>query len=440
MVQGMRLLVQSIRGMAILLSCTRKTFFSAAASYSPSEAACGATSTCSYQQEQQEQQQDQSMVQEEVSLLQVHAGDQDVELEAEGEELEEETQHEEAEGEEYEEEGEQHAEAEGEEYQEEKQHAEAGGESEEEGSSNHAECPKSGARFIGDTTFDKQITAIYGLGNSNDSWTASRGFYKSHISKPKQYQKYAPRYESYVSKPKHCAEVALRAKVKFPNPSPNGVYGPFDTDCHDGDSVARACWNFDFSINSDCEAAASPTHPVGGLTVTYELCVDNDPTDAVHSICFDPLRSFRFDNVFGNVTTGPGEGVTATSYLQYVDLMQSQTITQNSQNPAFVGVWTTLFPSTVNGIFSLSLTAFAQHQHKHRQNHKNRRNRQWQHDKHRTALAQDQDRPSHHHKQHKQHKQRKQHQRKSSGCQVAIARTTITVLQQVHTSTTHVIR
>ncbi|CAE8609245.1 unnamed protein product [Polarella glacialis] len=156
--------------------------------------------------------------------------------------------------------------------------------------------------------------------------------------------------------------------------------------------------------------------------------------------CFDPLRSFRFDNVFGNVTTGPGEGVTATSYLQYVDLMQSQTITQNSQNPAFVGVWTTLFPSTVNGIFSLSLTVFAQHQHKHRQNHKNRRNRQWQHDKHRTALAQDQDRPSHHHKQHKQHKQRKQHQRKSSGCQVAIARTTITVLQQVHTSTTHVIR
>mmetsp|Transcript_48550 Transcript_48550/g.87238 ORF Transcript_48550/g.87238 Transcript_48550/m.87238 type:complete len:226 (+) Transcript_48550:196-873(+) len=212
----------------------------------------------------------------------------------------------------------------------------------------------------------------------------------------------APRYESYVSKPKHCAEVALRAKVKFPNPSPNGVYGPFDTDCHDGDSVARACWNFDFSINSDCEAAASPTHPVGGLTVTYELCVDNDPTEAVQSICFDPLRSFNFATAFGTVTTGPGEALRAiggndTNYPLYVDLMQSQTIAQSSQNPTSGSVWSTWFPLTVNGTFSLSLTAFAQHQ-KHR--------------------------PSHHHKRHKQH------QHESSGCQVAIARTSITVLQQ----------
>ncbi|CAE8641315.1 unnamed protein product [Polarella glacialis] len=61
-------------------------------------------------------------------------------------------------------------------------------------------------------------------------------------------------------------------------------YGPFDTGC------PFACWNFDFSIMSDCKAATSPTLPVGGLTC--ELCVDNDPTKAVRSICFDPFRSF----------------------------------------------------------------------------------------------------------------------------------------------------
>ncbi|CAE8625791.1 unnamed protein product [Polarella glacialis] len=93
------------------------------------------------------------------------------------------------------------------------------------------------------------------------------------------------------------------------------------------------------------QSATSPTLPVGGLTC--ELCVDNDPTKAVRSICFDPFRSFFLDSEFGNSTSAAGSRVTAEvasgafSYRQYVDLMRSQTVAQNSQNPAFGGVWST---------------------------------------------------------------------------------------------------
>ncbi|CAE8644236.1 unnamed protein product, partial [Polarella glacialis] len=422
LVQGMRLQVQSILGMAMLLSCTRDAaFLLAAASDSPSDTACGAASTGSP-----------PMVQEEVALLQVRAGDQSAtttklsagktttaattttttittrrrttaatataattattatttattttttatattstSIEAVGDNNSNSnsniinininshsnsnninininsnsnnnnininnsnnntttaTATAEAVGEEYEEES-----------WEDNNHNNHNNDDERAEGPRSRALPYNGDKkdqdpFIGRTSFNKQITTIYqsrsGFPQSNDSWTASRGFYRSHVSKPK-----------------HCAEVALRGKVEFPSPTndymyqANATYGPFDTGCINVEGNVAPCWNFDFSINSDCEAATSPDQPVVGLT--YELCVDNDPTEAVQSICFDPLRSFNFATAFGTVTTGPGEALRAiggndTNYPLYVDLMQSQTIAQSSQNPTSGSVWST---------------------------------------------------------------------------------------------------
>lgn len=229
----------------------------------------------------------------------------------------------------------------------------------------HGRTGNTGPRFIGDAIFNANITAIFGSGNSDEFWTASSGSYSLHKS---DYL----RHES-----KHLVvEVGLRAKKRFNTPqnptsaATGGIYGPFGVDgsqgciCRFDANISAGCWNFDWTINSDRDANTIPGSPLGKLA--YELCVDNSP-NGVNLYCFDPVNSFDTwqDHSFGNYNTVQDfPSNLATSLPQYVAyLKKAKNIAQNSYNPSFPTPWGLEFPATLEGCYTVSLTAFARVDH-----------------------------------------------------------------------------
>lgn len=162
-------------------------------------------------------------------------------------------------------------------------------------------------------------------------------------------------------------ELGLRAKVRFPTPentynlnAPN-VYR-FNPGAASGSSSwitsETPTWNFEFSINSDYNGA-------GGALDSwfYVLQTDFDPSAGVAGPKFDPIRptshpldGFMVDNSYGDNSTTAATDVVG-DVVTTPALAASFNVTQNSQNYEF---WNNVqsFDPTVNGTYTISLTAF----------------------------------------------------------------------------------
>ncbi len=187
---------------------------------------------------------------------------------------------------------------------------------------------------------------IFGSGNANGSFTGTQA---------------------------NGIELGLRGKVRF-----NDANDPENTFNYDGDRTYNfqagnpspgfdfnidnpqtANWNFEWSINSNFDGN-------GGVLsqFNYFLEVDFDPGPGTNPgifIGFDPVNIPLADHAFGTNATGNGGGVTAVDALDYLSLINSNNVAQNSVNYLFiVGLQPALFPFDPNaaGIYTIALSAF----------------------------------------------------------------------------------
>lgn len=145
--------------------------------------------------------------------------------------------------------------------------------------------------------YNQDITAIFGDGNPNNNWTTST---------------------------EGSIQLALRAKfvvVGSPTvPSSNEVYF-----VPTGQTLGKANWNFEFSLNSDLNT--------GNLKLneyTFQLLVDIDPTAGVNYLTYDPIGQLP-DNSYGNNSTMNGQGVEGTG----ATYASTYNIAQNSESSSF---------------------------------------------------------------------------------------------------------
>ncbi|MFK5978012.1 MAG: PEP-CTERM sorting domain-containing protein [Rhizobiaceae bacterium] len=174
---------------------------------------------------------------------------------------------------------------------------------------------------------------IYGSGNSNGSWT---GTTQNNI------------------------EIGLRGKIPFVGTNNyNGVDSySFDAGFKPG-STYRPTWNFDWAINVNQDGTSNSGRHIGDLT--YMLSMDFDPTGGTNfsGSAFDPIHSLPlFDHSFGNNNTTQGQGVEATSVVEYAGLLAGSNIVQQSWSYGFFLSMLPGFDPNAAGIYTIMLGAF----------------------------------------------------------------------------------
>ncbi len=189
--------------------------------------------------------------------------------------------------------------------------------------------------------FDQNITpdAIFGSGNANGSFTTDR---------------------------RNGIEIGLRGKIRF---NANGQ--PENTFNSNGDgsytfiaSVAPGRpddtpeWNFEWSVNTDFDDTS-------GLVIsdlTYELGLDGDPGEGTDFLIFDPITPSAqapfFDHSIGDNSTANGAGTEATNPGEYLTLIDSNNVVQNSwRYPFFLSGPLTDFNAKLEGRYDIYLLA-----------------------------------------------------------------------------------
>ncbi len=166
--------------------------------------------------------------------------------------------------------------------------------------------------------YDQDVTpnVIFGSGNGNGFFTRDR---------------------NVAAK----VEVALRAKIPFQslyNSNGDGTYSftLAETD-HDNDAGTPNRWNVEFSINTDY---LDPTSSGNNLdTFTYEVGVDQDPSEAVNFVTSDPIKG-QFaplaGHSMGNNST-PQSGGVEPGFFTYTSELPNYNVIQNSNTYNYQG-------------------------------------------------------------------------------------------------------
>ena len=162
--------------------------------------------------------------------------------------------------------------------------------------------------------YDQDVTpdVIFGSGNSNGQFTINRA---------------------------NGIELGLRAKIPFSgqiNSSGDGRYHYSlpQTD-HDNNPATDNRWNFDWTINTDFDSSNGSELD----EYTYELGLDADPGPGTDFLIFDPVTPTAqtpfFDHSIGNNGTANGAGIEATDATEYLNLLNTQNVLQQSWRYAF---------------------------------------------------------------------------------------------------------
>ena len=189
-------------------------------------------------------------------------------------------------------------------------------------------------------SFDQNVTnaVIFGTGNGNGGWTVDRN--------------------AAVG-----IELGLRAKVRYsiPGDSPQDVFnsnGAGDYNHAVGAPVsapARGRWNFEFSINSNYNAAGTNLDQFN-----YLLQIDHNPSQAATFASFDPLNlpnPLFDDHSFGTNATTMSNGVEATDLATFNSLKANYNLVQNSKNMAFFPTLFAFNPN-IDATYTFVLSAF----------------------------------------------------------------------------------
>lgn len=140
---------------------------------------------------------------------------------------------------------------------------------------------------------------------------------------------------SFTGQTQNNIEVGLRAKQRFPKAN---IFNYDGTDTYIFDSTVlntnpsdRSVFNFEWSINVNADGTGSSTI----ADFDYALSIDQDPTDGVSFLTFDPINDGVFDHAFGDNTTGNGGGVEAANATEYANNLTSFSVVQQSWNLGF---------------------------------------------------------------------------------------------------------
>ncbi len=167
----------------------------------------------------------------------------------------------------------------------------------------------------GATSYNQNITSIFGSGNPDTGWTVAT----------------APE-----------VELALRAKNRE-NASTANVNGTYQEPAGlQAPNNNRARWNFELSIDSGASSLD---------TYSYYLVIDLDPSTSVTQSATVDVLSFWSDNSYGTSATLNGQGLEgpASTYAS------TSTVVQQSQNIVFYGL-----NANLDATYTYTLYAVAQ--------------------------------------------------------------------------------
>jgi hypothetical protein len=178
-------------------------------------------------------------------------------------------------------------------------------------------------------SFNEDVTAIFGSGNGDGSWTVDQA---------------------------NGVELGLRAKQRFPAANIFGSNGDGTYNQLAGNNGAgRALWNFEWSINSGAGNALN--------SLTYLLKIDTDPTAGINfTTSFNPIDpalhpSGYWDHSIGNSSTPNGAGTEANSIASYINLI-SDSNNNIAQNSWYIGWYAGPFDPNITGSYSFRLEAY----------------------------------------------------------------------------------
>jgi len=170
-------------------------------------------------------------------------------------------------------------------------------------------------------------------------------------------------------------EIGLRARVRF-----DGTNLPTNDNAQNGagntysvpvgqpspgfsfqpNSSSSAKWNFDWSINTGTASVGS---------YTYLLSMDFDPTFGINYQAFNPINGTTTcaDHAFGNSATAQSGGAyvpskncsLANAATDYANLINGNSLVQNSWNYEFFDSLTYPFNANVDGNYTILLQAFS---------------------------------------------------------------------------------
>lgn len=163
-------------------------------------------------------------------------------------------------------------------------------------------------------------------------------------------------------------ELALRAKVRYP--SPDNVFnangdGTFNhaagTGDADGSGGFRAMWNFEWSVNTDVSGTSGTKLSAYNFVLGVDTNAGVGTAFTEYSLVGTPATTGApYDHSFGNNTTANNSGVEATSAANFVTLLGTNNLMQNSTNMAFVDdgiLFASDFDPTINGNYGFFLEA-----------------------------------------------------------------------------------
>lgn len=182
--------------------------------------------------------------------------------------------------------------------------------------------------------YDQNVTpdVIFGSGNSNGSFTVDQD---------------------------NGVELGLRGKLRHNasglpentfNSNGDGTYS-FAAGVAPTQSYPTAVWSFEWSINSDYDDSTG----LNLADLTYELGLDNDPSQAVSFAVFDPINALYFDHAIGDNSTANGAGTVASDQTAYAQLIADNNVAQNSWKPSW---FFTSFDPTLDATYDIYLAAF----------------------------------------------------------------------------------
>lgn len=188
--------------------------------------------------------------------------------------------------------------------------------------------------------YDQNVTpdVIYGSGNANGAFTVDS---------------------------RNGIELGLRAKLRFDETNqPASIYNSDGAGKYYFDNIApptgfgwaegsssSAIWNFDFSVNSNVDGSGSVLSDF-----TYLLEIDYDPGVTTQFYEIDVINQFPFDHALGTNATGNGDGISDLG--NYLSLINSNNVAQNSWNVEFFNDEQFTFTNTDDGLYDIRLSAF----------------------------------------------------------------------------------
>jgi hypothetical protein len=192
--------------------------------------------------------------------------------------------------------------------------------------------------------YDQDVTneVIFGSGNANGSFTVDR---------------------------QNGIELGLRAKLRFDennnpqntfNSNGDGTYTfPAGTPptgfSFAPNSPTTPVWSFEWSINSEFDST-------GGVLTSfiYQIHIDFDPGPGTLFQMFDPINVASADHAIGDNSTPNGGGTVAADAAQYISLISSNNLAQNSWNMEFFNdVPFDIFDPNVPGTYTIMLAAYS---------------------------------------------------------------------------------